>query len=77
MSEQILGAPSDESAATRFFRRLWRGVGRLIDAVLLLRESVVGMVGAGIIVFWVVIALMPGWLAPFNPLEQVMPLQMP
>jgi peptide/nickel transport system permease protein len=77
MSDQIIGAPSGQSAATLFFKRLWRTLERTIDSVLLLRESVVGMVGAGLVVFWIVVAIMPGWLAPFNPLQNMVPLQMP
>jgi len=77
MSDQIIGAPSGDSAAALFFKRLWRGILHTIDSVLLLRESVVGMVGAGLVVFWVVVALIPGWLAPFNPLQNLVPLQAP
>jgi peptide/nickel transport system permease protein len=71
MSDQTIGVPSGEPAATLFLKRLWRAIEHLIDAVLLLRESVVGMVGAGLVVFWVIVALMPGWLAPFDPLQQM------
>jgi len=77
MSDQTVGAPSGESAIARFLKRLWRGIERLADSVLLLRESVVGMVGAGLVIFWVIVALMPGWLAPFGPLETMVPLQKP
>ena len=77
MSEQTIGVPSSEHAAKLFLKRLWRTIGRLVDSVLLLRESVVGMVGAALIVLWVVVALMPGWLAPFDPLKTIMPLQKP
>ncbi len=77
MSDQTIGVPSGEPAATLFFKRLWRAIERLVDAVLLLRESVVGMVGAGLVAFWVIVALMPGWLAPFDPLQTILPLQKP
>ncbi|MDX1425620.1 MAG: ABC transporter permease [Kiloniellales bacterium] len=77
MSEQTIGAPSGGSAGALFFKRLWRALARLVDSLLLLRESVVGMVGGGLIVFWVVIAIMPGWLAPFDPLQNMVPLQKP
>jgi ABC-type dipeptide/oligopeptide/nickel transport system permease subunit len=77
MSEQTIGAPSGGSAGALFFKRLWRALARLVDSLLLLRESVVGMVGGGLIAFWVVIAIMPGWLAPFDPLQNMVPLQKP
>ena len=64
MSDQTIGVPSGESAITLFLKRLWRGIERMVDSILLLRESVVGMVGAGLVTFWVIMALMPGWLAP-------------
>jgi ABC-type dipeptide/oligopeptide/nickel transport system permease subunit len=77
MSDHTIGAPSGESAAVLFFKRLWRSIERTIDSVLLLRESVVGMVGAGLVLFWIVVAIMPGWLAPFDPLRNLVPLQKP
>ena len=77
MSDQTIGVPSGESPVTLFLKRLWRSIERLIEAVLLLRESVVGMVGAGLVLFWVIIALMPGWLAPFDPLQTIQGLQKP
>ncbi len=77
MSDQTIGVPSGESPVTLFLKRLWRSIERLIEAVLLLRESVVGMVGAGLVAFWVIVALMPGWLAPLDPLQTILPLQKP
>ena len=77
MSDQIIGAPSGESAITLFFKRLWRAIERLVDSILLLRESVVGMIGAGLVLSWVIVAIMPGWLAPFGPLQTMVPLQKP
>jgi len=77
MSDQTIGASSGESAALRFLKSLWRAIVGILESVLLLRESVVGMVGAGLVVFWVVVALMPGWLAPFDPRQQMLPLQGP
>ena len=77
MSDQIIGAPSGESAITLFFKRLWRAIERLVDSILLLRESVVGMIGAGLVLSWVIVAIMPGWLAPFSPLQTMVPLQTP
>ena len=75
MTETTLAMPKRES-----------GILRTLKAVALLRESVVGMVGAGIIVFWVTVALLAdvslfGYtviaLSPFPPNATLMPLQMP
>jgi len=33
----------------------------------LLRESPIGMVGAAIVVFWILIAILAPWLAPYDP----------
>jgi peptide/nickel transport system permease protein len=75
MSEQTIGAPAGESAIVRFLKRVWRIIERTVDAIVLLRESVVGMIGAGLVVFWIVVALSASWIAPFNPLTPIMPLQ--
>ncbi len=77
MSDQTIGVPSGESAIILFFKRLWRGIERLVDAVLLLRESVVGMIGAFLVLSWVIVAIMPGWIAPFDARQTMVPLQMP
>ena len=50
---------------------------RAIRSFALLRESWVGMVGAGLVLFWVVIALLAPLLAPFDPNATLMPLQQP
>ncbi len=46
----------------------------LVRGVLLLRESWVGMLGAGILVFWVMVAILAPVLAPFPPDQQISPL---
>ncbi len=48
-----------------------------LKSTLLLRESVVGMIGAGILVFWILIAVFADLLAPFNPLDTLQPLAAP
>jgi peptide/nickel transport system permease protein len=53
---------------------LWR---RLIRSVGLLRESWVGMIGAGIIVFWVLVAIFAPWLAPYPPNQNILPFALP
>lgn len=58
MAEQVqtLAAPPRVPALTRSLRALG-----------LLRESVVGMVGAGLVVFWIVVAALAPLLSPFDP----------
>lgn len=43
----------------------------LLRAIALLRESTVGMVGAGIVVFWVLVAALAPVIAPFPPNQQI------
>ena len=43
---------------------------RMLKSVALLRESGVGMIGGGIIVFWALVAVFAGVIAPFEPNEQ-------
>ncbi len=66
MTDTTLELPARESSIIRGFR-----------AIGLLRESVVGMVGAGIIVFWLVVAILAGWIAPFPPNATLFPLAGP
>jgi peptide/nickel transport system permease protein len=60
MTEQAIEIPRGEPFALR-----------LLKSVALLRESGVGMIGAGIIVFWALVAVFAGVLAPFEPNEQL------
>ncbi len=50
---------------------------RLIKGAALLRESWVGMIGAFLVLFWIVMALFAPLFAPFDPLVQTVPLQKP
>ncbi|WP_420348409.1 ABC transporter permease [Pelagibius sp.] len=50
---------------------------RLIKAVALIRESWVGMVGLGIIVFWAVVAILADVIAPFPPNATGAPMTLP
>ena len=43
----------------------------------LLRESVVGMIGVAIVLFWVVVALLADVIAPYDPNATIVPLAMP
>ena len=48
-----------------------------LKSTVLLRESVVGMIGGGIIVFWILVAVFADLLAPFGPLDTMQPLAPP
>ncbi len=66
MAEQVLSIPPRESPVWRMFKSL-----------ALIRESVVGMVGLALIVFWVLVAVFANVLAPFPPNATIMPMAMP
>ena len=50
------------------------GIIRMLRLVALLRESWVGMIGAGIVLFWVLAALLADLVSPFDPLTMTQPL---
>ncbi len=50
-------------------------IARLAGSMALLRESPVGMVGAALILFWVVMAVIAPLLPLYDPLAQIMPFQ--
>jgi len=50
-------------------------IARLAGSLALLRESPVGMVGAALILFWIVMALIAPLLPLYDPLAQIMPFQ--
>ena len=50
---------------------------RAIKSFALLRESTPGMVGAGLVLFWVVIAILAPLIAPFDPLATLQPMAKP
>ena len=52
-------------------------VVRLLKAVALMRESPVGMVGAGLVVFWILMALIAPLAAPYDPNATMVPFQLP
>ncbi|MCA8906954.1 MAG: ABC transporter permease [Rhodospirillaceae bacterium] len=47
---------------------------RTIKAIGLIRESWVGSIGLGIVIFWVLIAVFAPVLAPYDPTQQIGPL---
>jgi peptide/nickel transport system permease protein len=66
MTDQIVGVPRRQSSLVS-----------MVKAISLIRESVVGMIGLGIIVFWVAMALLADVLAPFPPNATLSPLTFP
>ena len=48
---------------------------KLIHAISLMRESKIGMVGAALCIFWLLVAIFAPWIAPFGPTEQIDPLR--
>ncbi len=50
---------------------------RALKSFALLRESIVGMIGFGIIVFWIFTALCAPLIAPFDPLATLQPFAKP
>ena len=50
---------------------------RVLKSFALLRESWVGMIGAGIVIFWVLVAILAPLLSPFDPLATLQPYANP
>src|SRR5262249_31743615 len=50
---------------------------RLFSALTQLRRSWVGLIGLGILLFWVLVALCAPWLAPFPPTATLLPFAPP
>jgi peptide/nickel transport system permease protein len=50
---------------------------RAIKSFALLRESTPGMVGAGLVLFWVIVAILAPLIAPFDPLASLQPMAKP
>ncbi len=49
-------------------------LSRIGAGILLIRESAVGMVGAGIVLFWFLVAIVGPFLVAFGPLDTVTPM---
>lgn len=49
----------------------------VLSAFLRLRESVIGMFGFAIVLFWLLVALFADVVAPFDPLQQIAPMAAP
>ncbi len=52
-------------------------IARALRSFALLRESWIGMLGAGIVVFWVLVAILAPLIAPFDPLATLQPFAKP
>jgi len=50
---------------------------RAIKSFALLRESIPGMVGAILVLFWVIVAILAPLIAPFDPLATLQPMAKP
>jgi peptide/nickel transport system permease protein len=50
---------------------------RALKSFKLLRESWVGMLGAFLVIFWVLVAILAPWLAPFDPNSSIQPFAKP
>ena len=66
MTDQAVSVPRRESPLLRF-----------VKGLALIRESAVGMIGFGIVAFWVFVALFAGVLAPFPPNATGAPMTLP
>jgi peptide/nickel transport system permease protein len=66
MSEQTAALPKPPSL-----------IGQILRSLTLLRESPVGMIGAAIITFWVLIAVFAPLLAPYDPNATITPMTYP
>ncbi len=66
MTEATIGATTPEP-----------GWLRTLKGIALIRESRVGMVGAGIVAFWVVVAILAPLISPFDPLATISPMLPP
>jgi peptide/nickel transport system permease protein len=54
-----------------------RALGRAARSFALLRESPTGMIGAGLVLFWIVMAIFAPLIAPFPPNATLMPFAKP
>jgi peptide/nickel transport system permease protein len=54
-----------------------RALARLLARAALLRESRVGLAGAGLLGFWVAAALLAPWIAPYPPNATLVPFALP
>lgn len=68
---------NEATATTLPARTYWGALRQAIRSFALLRESWVGMVGTGIILFWVMVAMLAPLISPFDPLATLQPFAKP
>ncbi len=52
-------------------------IWRILKSIGLLRESWVGMIGAFLVLFWVLVAIFAPWIAHFDPNASIQPFASP
>ncbi len=65
------------SGLASFSQTSKKAIFRVVGALFLLRESWVGMIGTGIVVFWLLVAILAPWIAPFDPNTSIQPFARP
>ncbi|MCB9957500.1 MAG: ABC transporter permease [Rhodospirillaceae bacterium] len=70
----MTSVPTDPGPADSVIPRRQHPALRSIKAIGLIRESWVGTIGLGIVLFWVLIAVFAPVLAPYDPTQQIGPL---
>jgi ABC-type dipeptide/oligopeptide/nickel transport system permease subunit len=68
---------SDQGTVARPLLARDSGFVRFLKGMALIRETPVGMVGAALVLFWVVLAIFASVLAPFEPNATILPFQKP
>ena len=68
---------TDTTATAAPVARPEPGYVRMLKSVLLLRESPVGMVGFGLVTFWVLVAVLAPLISPYPPNATLVPLLTP
>src|SRR6185503_14547627 len=74
------GVTDSPVGASRRYPRLMRLIStlvRLIGTLAQLRSNWIGLIGLGLILFWILAALAAPWLAPFPPNATLMPFAPP
>ncbi len=67
MVDQATTKSSPDAAASPDRLGRGAGLGRVLQAIGLLRESPVAIIGSGLVLFWVVVAILAPWISPYEP----------
>ena len=70
-------AVSEQNIAAAVPDRARRALARTVGVASLLGESPVGVLGALLVLFWVIVAVLAPVLAPFGPTETILPFAKP